>query len=272
MIKFALCNEVFENWTWTETVKAIARAGYDGVEIAPFTLADSVADLSAAERATIRQQAEDAGLEIAGLHWLFVSPKGLHATVGDVAVRNRTTAYLQELVRFCGDVGGKAMVIGSPKQRDVREGVTYPQAWQWFVDMIVACLDLAAERGVVLCIEALPADQTNFVTTLDEAVKMVQEVDHPSFQTMFDVHNACGEIDPLPQLVQRHLGYIKHVHVNEMNGGHPGSADFDFGQILRVLVAGRFQGWVSTEAFDFSPGAERIARESIRHLKAALEP
>ncbi len=39
-MKFALCNEVFENWTWANTVRAIADAGYDGVEIAPFTLAD----------------------------------------------------------------------------------------------------------------------------------------------------------------------------------------------------------------------------------------
>lgn len=269
-MRFSICNEAFENWTWSDTVRAIAEAGYDGVEIAPFTLTDSVTDLSPTERETIRKQAQDVGLEIVGLHWLFVSPKGLHTTTDDEAIRQRTTAYLQELIRFCGDLGGKAMVVGSPKQRDVEEGVAYEVAWQRFVDMIAACCDLAAERDVILCMEALPSDQSNFVTSLAEAVEMVQEVNHPNFQTMFDVHNARLETEPLPDLVRRYISYIKHVHVNEMDGGHPGSGDFDFGSILRVLGEENYQRYVSVEAFDFSSGAEFIARESLRYLKAEM--
>lgn len=270
-MKFAFCNEAFEGQTWADTVQVLAGAGYDGVEIAPFTLAESVTDLTAAERATIRRQASDAGLEIVGLHWLFVSPKGLHTTTDDEATRRRTTAYLQELVRFCGDLGGKVMVIGSPKQRDVQRGVAYEDAWQRFVAMIEACLDVAAERDVILCIEALPRDQSNFVTSLDEAVKMVREVDHPNFQTMFDVHNAVFETEPLPVLLRRYMPFVRHVHVNEMDGGHPGSGDFDFASILRVLAEVNYQGYVSTEAFDFSLGAEVIARASLRTLQDALQ-
>lgn len=269
MLKFALCNEVFENQPWRDVVGAIAAAGYDGVEIAPFTLADSVDDISPAERKTIREQAQDVGLDIAGLHWLFVSPTGLHATTDDAATRQRTTAYMQSLIRFCGDLGGTIMVIGSPKQRNVQPGVDYGVAWQRFVDMIVACLDLATERGVTLCMEALPANQSNFVTTLDEAVNMVRKVNHSRFQNMFDVHNACLETEPLPDLVRRYLPTIKHVHVNEMDGTYPGNRDFDFGSILGVLQEARFQGYVSAEVFDYSPGATFIARATLEHLKDA---
>lgn len=269
-MKFALCNEVFENQPWAEAVRTIAAASYDAVEIAPFTLAESVTDLSPAQRATLRQQAADAGLAIAGLHWLFVSPQGLHTTTDDALTRQRTTAYLQELIRFCGDLGGQVMVVGSPKQRDVRQGVAYATAWQRFVDMIATCLDLARARGVTLCLEALPADQTNFVTSLDEAVQMVQQVDHPCFQTMFDVHNACYETEPLPDLLRRCMPHIRHVHVNEMDGRYPGAGNFDFGSILHVLQKADYQGYVSAEVFDFAPGAATIARESIRHLKEAM--
>jgi len=269
MIKHAICNEVFGGWTWPDTVRATAEAGYDGIEIAPFTLSESVNDLSPAERATIRAQAEDAGLAIVGLHWLFVSPKGLHTTTDDEATRQRTTAYLQALIRFCGDVGGKVMVIGSPRQRDVQAGVPYHTAWQRFTDMIAACLGLAEARGVTLCMEALPADQTNFCTSLDEAVQMVHEMNHPHFQTMFDVHNAHLETEPLPDLVRRHMPHIRHVHVNEMDGSYPGAGDFDFGTILRVLQGGGFDGYVSAEVFDDTPGAAFIARETLKHLEAA---
>jgi D-psicose/D-tagatose/L-ribulose 3-epimerase len=270
-MKFALCNEAFERWTWPDTVRAIAEAGYNGVEVSPFTLAESVVDLSAVDRATIRKQAQDVGLEVVGLHWLFVSPKGLHATTRDRAVRQRTTAYLQELVRFCGDLGGRVMVVGSPQQRAVQPDVRYEEAWRWFVELISACLDLAAERQVTLCMEPLPVSSTNFVNSLAEAVKMVQEIGHPRFQTMFDVHNACDETDPLPDLIRRYMPYIQHVHVNEMDGRHPGSGDFDFRPILRVLEQAHYDGYVSVEAFDFSPGGERIAQESIRVLRAASQ-
>jgi sugar phosphate isomerase/epimerase len=270
-MKFSICNELFENWPWADTVRAIAEAGYDGVEIAPFTFASSVTDLSPAERRVLRGQAEDAGLEVAGLHWLFVTPEGLHATADDAATRQRTTAYLGELIRFCGDLGGKAMIIGSPKQRNVQEGVAYEVAWERFVDMIVSCLDLAAERDVTLCMEALPPDQCNFITSLAEAVQIVREVNHPNFQTMFDVHNARLETAPLPGLLRRYMPHIAHVHVNEMDGGYPGSGDFDYGSILRVLQELGYQGYVSAEVFDYRPGATYIARETLRHLRAAME-
>jgi sugar phosphate isomerase/epimerase len=202
-MKFSICNEVFENWSWGDTVQTIAEAGYDGVEISPFTLANSVVDISPTERKTLRQQAEDVGIAVAGLHWLFVTPEGLHATTDDPDTRARTTAYLGELIRFCGDLGGKVLIVGSPKQRDVQAGVVYEVAWRRFVDMIVANLDLAAERTVTLCMEAIPTDQGNFCISLAEAVQMVHEVDHPHFQTMFDVHNAHEEKEPLPELVRQ---------------------------------------------------------------------
>ena len=144
-------------------------------------------------------------------------------------------------------------------------------AWNRFVDMIRACLDTAAARGVTLCMEALPADQTNFCTTLRETVQMVHEVAHPNFQTMFDVHNAHLETTPLPDLVRRYMPHIKHVHVNEMDGSYPGARDFDFASILDELRRERYDGYVSAEVFDYAPGARLIARETLAHLRAALK-
>jgi hypothetical protein len=40
-IRFALCNEVFQGWRVDDALAFIREVGYDGVEIAPFTLAES---------------------------------------------------------------------------------------------------------------------------------------------------------------------------------------------------------------------------------------
>ena len=76
-MKLAICNEMFENWQIEDVFSCAAKLGYDAVELAPFTLAESVVDISQTERDRIRKAAETAKIEIAGLHWLLVSAKGI---------------------------------------------------------------------------------------------------------------------------------------------------------------------------------------------------
>ena len=72
-MKLATCSEPWRDVASIEEVFQIAgRIGYDGVEIAPYTLAEHVDDISAGRRKEIVQAAAGAGVEIVGLHWLFV--------------------------------------------------------------------------------------------------------------------------------------------------------------------------------------------------------
>lgn len=112
-MRFAICNELFAGWSLRQVMDFCKGLGYDAIEIAPFTLADSVELLDAEERAAIRRMAAQAGIEIAGLHWLLVKPEGLHLTTSDTQVRVRTAQYLTALAHFCADIGGKVLVLGS---------------------------------------------------------------------------------------------------------------------------------------------------------------
>src|SRR5678815_2891794 len=81
--------------------------------------ADSVTDISAAERSRVRDLAQRNGISIAGIHWVLVKPEGLYMNHPDPRIRERTARYFHDLVDFCADLGGKIMVVGSPKQRNV---------------------------------------------------------------------------------------------------------------------------------------------------------
>ena len=59
--------------------------------------------------------------------------------------------------------------------------------------------------------------------------------------------------------------------MNETDGGHCGTGDYDFAPVLATLKRLDYQGWISLEAFDFAPGAERIAAESLRYLESVIE-
>ena len=87
---------------------------------------------------------------------------------------------------------------------------------------------------------------------------------------MFDSHNAIQETEAHAELVKRHFPLIRHIHVNELDGKHPGRGGYDFKPVLSELAARGYQGWISMEAFDFSFGAETIANESIRHMEAQI--
>ena len=76
----------------------------------------------------MRRQAKHAGLEIVGLHWLLGNTKGFHLTSPDAAVRRKTAAYLGDLARLCGELGGRIMVLGSPQQRNLAPGMTSSKA------------------------------------------------------------------------------------------------------------------------------------------------
>jgi sugar phosphate isomerase/epimerase len=267
----SICNEAFEGWKFADACKAIRKAGYTGIEIAPFTLAEQPADVSAAQRRECKDIMASEGLTFVGLHWLMVSPKGLHVTTPDVEARKLGWQHIDHLIDLCADLGPNGvMVFGSPKQRSTTGGATREEATRNYIDGLAGVAPHAAERGVTILVEALPSDQADVILTLEEAASIVRELDSPGVRTMFDVHNAINEVEPHDILVDRYFDVIRHVHVQELDGKHCGTGNYDFKPVFAVLKRRNFGGWVSLEAFDFTPGAEKLANESLRHLESEI--
>jgi sugar phosphate isomerase/epimerase len=269
--RHAICNEAFEKFAFPEACRAIRKAGYQGIEIAPFTLAEDPATIAPSKRRECRSVIESEGLSFVGLHWLMVSPKGLHVTTPDADLRERSWLHIRNLIDLCADLGtGGVMVFGSPKQRATTGGSTREQATRRYVEGLATVAPHAAERGVTILVEPLPKGQCDVVQTLDEAAAIVGEIHSPGVRTMFDTHNAVDEVEPHAVLLERHYDLIRHVHVNEMDGKHCGAGSYDFKPVLAVLQRRNFPRWVSLEAFDFSPGAEKLANDSLRYLEAEI--
>lgn len=278
MYKLATCNEPWNGVASIEEVFQIARRiGFDGVEIAPFTLAEHVDQISAARRKEIVRAAQGAGVEIVGLHWLFVSPKGLHLTTPDASIRRTTTEYLKSLANFCGDLGGKVMILGSPKQRNIDAPTTYDEGWKRTKEVLSACGETLAARNVTLCIEALAPKETNFVQTLDESSRMADEIGHPNIDVMIDVKAMSSMPGGVLGTIERFGRRAKHFHANHPSGkgvGMPLNADegepIDWRAVLATLKKSSFTGWVSCEPFDYTPNPTAVAETAYRTLKAAL--
>jgi sugar phosphate isomerase/epimerase len=265
-MKFAICNETFQDWPIEKVLGFCADAGYDAVEIAPFTLANRVGDLSPLQRQGIRDAAATAGVEISGIHWVLARTEGFHLTHPDIATRQRTSDYLVDLVDCCADLGGGFMVLGSPKQRDLKPGVGPEQGRAWAAEVLASAVRRAEDRGVTICLEPLAPAETNFINTAEEAVRFAGQFCSPGIRIILDVKAMCSEALDIPTLIQRSSGSLAYFHANDRNLKGPGFGDVDFRPIAKALRDAAYDGFVSVEVFDYSEGPEVIARRSLSYL------
>lgn len=266
--RYAICNETFEDWDFSHICQQVAELGYQGLELAPFTLANRVTDISASQRRQLRRDADVCGLHITGLHWLLAKTEGLHLTSPDAAVRQHTADYLVELARFCRDLGGEVLVHGSPAQRRIPAGATREQAAAWAIDTFRRAQDGIAATGVKLCLEPLSPPEADFINTIAEANALLAQLQHPNFVLHLDVKAMHTDEAPVPELIRRHGAKAGYFHANDANRRGPGFGATDFVPIFQALRNSGYGGWVSVEVFDYSPDPVTIARDSLRYMRA----
>ena len=269
-MQFGICNEIFKDWKIEDAMSFARKAGYDAIEIAPFTIANYVTDIPAARRTEIRDAAARAGIAISGIHWVLVQAEGMYLNHPDTAVRTRTAKYFCDLVDFCADLGGKIIVVGSPKQRNIMDGVSPQQAWDWASTTFRDSVKRAEDRGITICFEPLAPVETNFINTAADGIRFVREHNSPNFKIILDVKAMSSEPKPIPQIIRESWPHFGYFHANDVNLKGPGFGDVDFKPIAAALKEVGYDGVVSVEVFKFEEGAEAIATRSIDYLKRAF--
>ena len=266
-MRFAICNETFEGWPHDRVCRFTAETGFHGLEIAPFTLAARITDVSSDYRTALRKQATDCGLTILGLHWLLAKTEGLQLTAPDATVRARTAAYIGELARCCSDLGGDILVFGSPAQRRIPSGSSHAQATDFALDTLKRAMPEVHDAGVRFCLEPLAPPEADFITTCAEGAALLDALGSKAGWLHLDVRAMSSEAIPVPELIRRNASRIGHFHANDPNKRGPGFGQVDFVPVFQALKDIDYQGWVSVEVFDYSPDPETIARESLRYMR-----
>ncbi len=271
-MEISLCNEVLSHLSFQEQCAYCASLGYDGLEVAPYTLADDPVQLSERELADYRLMASDEGIRISGLHWLLLAPKGLSVVDPDPEVRRRTFDTLARLVDMCAVLGGSVLVHGSPRQRSLG---TDPSADQARAEEYFATAgELASHAGVTYCIEPLSRRETNYINTVAEGVDLVKKVNQPGLKTMLDT-SAAGltEADPVAEVLDQWLptGHLGHLQVNDRNRRAPGQGDDRFRPIMEVLLKHGWQQPIAVEPFIYEPDGAATAARAIGYLRGILE-
>ena len=269
-MKFAICNETFVDWSFEKACAFARKCGYTGLEVAPFTLAEYAHQVPAQRRSELRKIAEDAGLEIIGLHWLLAKTEGFYLTTPDDGIRAATAEYLCELARLCRDLGGHLMVLGSPKQRNLLPGVSHEEAMRHAADTVRRAVPTLEECGVTIALEPLGPEEGDFLRTADLGADLMRMIGSDRVRLHLDVKAMSTEEIPICDVIRNHAGSMAHFHANDPNRRGPGMGAVDFKPIFQTLESVQYKGWVSVEVFDYTPGPEYLAAESFSYMQECL--
>jgi sugar phosphate isomerase/epimerase len=192
----------------------------------------------------------------------------VHLTTPEQALWLRTRDYLAALLDLCSDLGGKVLVLGSPKQRDILEDQTPEGAWQRAVELLSSVLDQAKAQGLTICLEPLSPAETNFINTVAEGMKMVRQINHPNFRIHLDVKAMSSETKTVAEIIRSvKVEDIGHFHVNDPNLYGPGMGAVDYTPIAQAVREVGYDKWLSVEVFKYDPDPETIAQKSIDYLR-----
>ena len=273
-MRLALCNEVLQPWDLARQCAYAKAVGYDGLEIAPFTLSDEPHRLPAAGIAAARRIVEDHGLAVTGLHWLLVTPAGLSITSPDDGMRARTRDVILGLLDLAAGLGARVMVHGSPAQRRPADGQSREDAWMRARDLFATLAPEAGSRGLTYCLEPLAPPDNVFIQTIADAARMVEEIGHPAFRTMIDASAASAhETEAVAALVRRWVptGLIGHVQLNDASRRGPGEGLDRFAGVLTALRDTGYAGDIAVEPFIYEPDGPACAARAAGYVRGLLE-
>ncbi len=271
-MKISLCNEVIRELTFVRQCELIKQLGYDGIEIAPFTLDQNPHRLSPTKIAKVKKIAADAGVEITSLHYLMVAPAGLNITDRDKTVRGRSVEVMRALCGLAAELGAKMLIHGSPAQRTIEPGDEV-EGKKRGLESFAAAAEAADKARVTYIVEPLAPQDTSFVTSVDEGAAIVRAVGRTSLKTMIDCSAMGRAGHSIPDLIRKWLpsGLIAHIHLNDPSRRGPGEGEMKFVPILEALFEQNYSGIAAIEPFIYEPDGPSCAARQIGYVRGLIE-
>jgi D-psicose/D-tagatose/L-ribulose 3-epimerase len=247
-------------WVWVSPLTTdelekiapnIAGMGFDLLEV-PL---ESIADMDHACGAAILR---DNGLSVSACAAMGPDRDLIHP---DQAIRDNGMAYVRQAIDATRTLGATNLVgplysaVGRTWQstQDERNRDT-----DLLVSQLRSLAEYAGDRGVILCLEPLNRFETSFINLADQAIDVIDRVDHPACQIMLDTFHMNIEECSLGDAIRRTGKRLAHLHACENDRGAPGSGHVPWDDVAKALKDIGYDGPVVIESFTSS--VKTIAR------------
>ena len=247
-------------WVWTsplttdkliELAPKIAGFGFDWIE-RPL---ESLDDLNYEEAKSV---INDHNMQVSACAAMGPDRDLIHPEEG---IRVNGMNYLRGCINACETLGATNLV-GPLYSAVGRTWEQTPEERAKDLDLLEKNLSelagYAGDHGVILCVEPLNRFETSFINLAEQAIEVVDRVDHPACQIMLDTFHMNIEEKSLGDAIRSVGPRLKQLHSCENDRGAPGSGNVTWNEVAQALKDINYQGPIVIESF--TPEVKSIAR------------
>ena len=247
-----------------KNLKELALAGYRGVEF-------MVRDVAELDRNEISDLCRNYNLEIAAISTgQLTFEDGLTISHLERASCQQAVTRTKEIIDFTSDVGCGILNIGTLRGNLPAEEKARIIAVEHAVESMAEILDYAESKGLVVAFEPQCRYVVNWHNTLRDTLAWMDQFENKNFQILFDVYHTLIEEASIIASLIKNIDRIAHIQFSDTNRLAPGRGQLNFAEIIRVLRALHYSGFVSVEIKQFPEGAF-AAKQAAKYLLPYME-
>jgi D-psicose/D-tagatose/L-ribulose 3-epimerase len=262
----------------TKLFKTFKKWGFDTVEI-------PIEDPAHIDAAFVKAELDKAGLVCGSVCACLGPDRDLRGTPEQ---QKNSMEYLKACIDH-------AVVLGCPRvvgpvyssvgRAEAVPPAEYKQQWKTVVKNLKELCAYAHKRGVEICMEPLNRFETDFINTVDQALRMIKDVGSPALKIHYDTFHMNIEEKCQATAIRKVGKLLGHFHACGCDRGTPGNDHIDWDGIADALKKVKYNGDVVIESFTqdvkviaraaaiwrkIEPSREDIAVKGLKFLKRKL--
>lgn len=254
-------------------LEQLKEMGYDGVEVPVFS-----PELE--KYAALGKQLDSLGLERTAV---TVRTTDDNPISPDAEIRAKGLVANKHALDCCQALGAKLICGPYHSALGHFTGTGPSEAEkQWAVEGLKAMAEHAVTCNVVLALEYLNRFECYLLNSAEDTVDLVEQVDHPNCQLMYDTFHANIEEKDAGVAIRRCTNHLAHVHISENDRSTPGKGNIAWEETFDTLKAVGYNGWMVVEAFGLAlpelaaatkiwrrmyESEEQLSRDAIEFMK-----
>ena len=216
----------------------------------------------------LKQLIADSGLSVPTLGTGLAASDGLSFASPHRVVRARTVERVNGHTELAAEIGSAVTIgilSGKLGQCNAEE---FLRRRSLALDCLDQVCEFARRRGVVILLEPLNRYECDYINTLADGMRVIEEIGAPNLRLLADTfHMNIEEIDLRASLIAAG-SHIAHVHLADTNRQVPGHGHMDLAGILDALSTIHYEDYLSLEVLPL-PDAETAIRDAIRVLRTS---